>query len=217
MDTIIKYIYLVLGFLPLILYFFLYKRKGDPDKSLVNFLSFIVLMFLATIVELNLFKFNVKNWIRLYDFLEFSALLIFFYRELRLKKIYILFASGYFLLLVYLLFTWNNEKIGDQPLMFSTVLLVLISSVLWFVNVFKNFEEKPLYKRTSFYLVSVVLLYILGTSLSFISTDFFWKHNRENSYILKRINYFFNILSRIIIIITIYKSFESKRRYSLRN
>lgn len=217
MDTIIKYIYLVLGFLPLILYFFLYKRKGDPDKSLVNFLSFIVLMFLATIVELNLFKFNVKNWIRLYDFLEFSALLIFFYRELRLKKIYILFASGYFLLLIYLLFTWNNEKIGDQPLMFSTVLLVLISSVLWFVNVFQNFEEKPLYKRTSFYLVSVVLLYILGTSLSFISTDFFWKHNRENSYILKRINYFFNILSRIIIIITIYKSFESKRRYSLRN
>lgn len=168
-------------------------------------------MFFATIVELNFFKFNVRNWIRLYDFLEFYTLLVFFYKELRLKKTYSLFALVYFKLVIYLiLFKWGDTSIADQPLIISAVILVLVSVILWFMNVFKNFDEKPLYKRTGFYFVGVILLYILSTSLSFISIDFFWENNRENSYILQKINYLFNILSRIIIVLTIYKSFESK-------
>ena len=168
-------------------------------------------MFFATIVELNFFKFNVRNWIRLYDFLEFYTLLAFFYKELRFKKIYSLLALVYLTLFIYLLlFKWDNKSIADQPLIISSVILVLTSVILWFMNVFKNFDEKPLYKRASFYFVGVILLYILSTSLSFLSIDFFWENNRENAYILKKINYFFNILSRIIIVLTIYKSFEKK-------
>lgn len=208
---IIKYTYLFLGFTPLILCFFYYKKGRKFNDSLINFLPFIILMFFATIVELNFFKFNVRNWIRLYDFLEFYTLLAFFYKELRFKKLYSLFALGYFTLFIYLLlFKWDNKSIADQPLIISSVILVLTSVILWFMDVFKNFDEKPLYKRTGFYFVGVILLYILSTSLSFLSIDFFWENNRENSYILQKINYLFNILSRIIVVLTIYKSFELK-------
>lgn len=207
---ILDKVYLILGYLPLIVFLLLIQWK-KADKSIINFLPFIVLIFVATLVETHFFKYNVKKWIRLYDFLEFYALLFFFYRELRFKKIYSFFAISFFLLFVYLCFTWTNTKIADQPLVISTIVLVLLSVTLWFINVFKNFEETPLYQRTAFYLVGVILLYILSTALSFLSTDFIWINKREDGYILYRINLLFNIISRIVIVIVIYKSMKQKR------
>ena len=199
-------IYKILGFLPLTIVIYKYLRGFKLNKSIINFLPFIILMFVATIVECDLFKYSVKKWIWFYDFFEFFTLLFFFYRELRYKKIYSFFSGYYLILFVYLCSIWKKGSIEDQPLVFSTVILVLASTVLWFINVFNNFEETPLYRRTSFYVVGIVLFYILSTSLSFIAIDYFMEYDRESSYILKQINFIFNIISRFIISIIIFKS-----------
>lgn len=68
---ILKILYLTTGFLPLLVY--LIKMKGSRvNKSIVNFLPFIVLIFFATFVETIvknfIFKYNSLAWFRLYDF-----------------------------------------------------------------------------------------------------------------------------------------------------
>ena len=105
----------------------------------------------------------------------------------------------------YLSLNWNNESVGDQSLIIYSAVLVLISTVLWFINVFKNFEETPFYQRSNFYLISILLIYILGTTLSFVTADFMFKNDYNNLIILNTIIRSFNILARILIVVTILK------------
>ena len=193
--------------------------KGSRvNKSIVNFLPFIVLIFFATFVETIvknfIFKYNSLAWFRLYDFLEFYCFLLFYYFELKRKKIYYLFAITYLILFFYLSFNWNNENVGDQLLIIYSAVLVLISTILWFVNVFNNFEETPLYKRSGFFLNSVLLIYILGTTLTFISIDFVWKNEFDNLIILNTIVKIFNIITRLLIIVTLLKFLKFDRNES---
>lgn len=140
-----------------------------------------MLIFFATLVETVVryfYKYEDLKWYRLYDFLEFYSILVFYYFELKTKKkFYIFFAICYLILFFYLSLSWTNKSIGDQPLIVATAVLVIISTVLWFVNVFKKFEETPLYRRSGFYLVSILLIYILGTTLSFLSVDFIFEND----------------------------------------
>ncbi len=212
-----KILYLTTGFLPLLVY--LIRMKGSRvNKSIVNFLPFIVLIFFATFVETIvkkfIFKYNSLAWFRLYDFLEFYCILLFYYFELNRKKIYYLFAISYLILFFYLSINWNNENVGDQPLIIYSAVLVLISTILWFVNVFNNFEETPLYKRSGFFLNSVLLIYILGTTLTFISIDFVWKNEFDNLIILNTIVKIFNIITRLLIIVTLLKFLKFDRSES---
>ena len=212
-----KILYLTTGFLPLLVY--LIRMKGSRvNKSIVNFLPFIVLIFFATFVETIvkkfIFKYNSLAWFRLYDFLEFYCILLFYYFELNRKKIYYLFAISYLILFFYLSINWNNENVGDQPLIIYSAVLVLISTILWFVNVFNNFEETPLYKRSGFFLNSVLLIYIIGTTLTFISIDFVWKNEFDNLIILNTIVKIFNIITRLLIIVTLLKFLKFDRSES---
>lgn len=198
---------------------YLIRMKGSRvNKSIVNFLPFIVLIFFATFVETIvkkfIFKYNSLAWFRLYDFLEFYCILLFYYFELNRKKIYYLFAISYLILFFYLSINWNNENVGDQPLIIYSAVLVLISTILWFVNVFNNFEETPLYKRSGFFLNSVLLIYILGTTLTFISIDFVWKNEFDNLIILNTIVKIFNIITRLLIIVTLLKFLKFDRSES---
>ncbi len=212
-----KILYLTTGFLPLLVY--LIRMKGSRvNKSIVNFLPFIVLIFFATFVETIvkkfIFKYNSLAWFRLYDFLEFYCILLFYYFELNRKKIYYLFAISYLILFFYLSINWNNENVGDQPLIIYSSVLVLISTILWFVNVFNNFEETPLYKRSGFFLNSVLLIYIIGTTLTFTSIDFVWKNEFDNLIILNTIVKIFNIITRLLIIVTLLKFLKFDRSES---
>lgn len=208
------------GFLPLLVYLIKMKRSKF-DRSIVNFLPFIVLIFFATFVETIvrnfIFRYDALKWFRLYDFLEFYTILLFYYLELRKNKLYIFFSICYLLLFIYLSLSWNNESVADQPLILSTIILVIISTVLWFVNVFKNFEETPLYKRSGFYIISILLIYTLGTSLSFLSVDFVYKNDFNNLVILNTIVRSFNIIARFLIVIIIFKSFGSKGNINTSN
>ena len=193
--------------------------KGSRvNKSIVNFLPFILLIFFATFVETIvknfIFKYNALKWFRLYDFLEFYSILLFYYLELRKKWLFVFFAISYLLLYFYLSLSWTNESVADQPLVISTAILVITSTILWFVNVFKNFEETPLYQRSSFYLISILLIYILGTTLSFMAGDFMFKNDFNNLIILNTIIRSFNILARILIVVTILKFLKFDRNES---
>lgn len=205
---ILRILYLTSGFLPLLVYL-IKMKESRVNKSIVNFLPFIVLIFFATFVETIvknfIFKYNALKWFRLYDFLEFYSILLFYYFELKKKKIYYFFAVTYFILFFYLSLDWNNESVGDQSLIIYSAVLVLISTVLWFINVFKNFEETPFYQRSNFYLISILLIYILGTTLSFVTADFMFKNDYNNLIILNTIIRSFNILARILIVVTILK------------
>lgn len=118
------------------------------------------------------------------------------------------------ILFFYLSINWNNENVGDQPLIIYSAVLVLISTILWFVNVFNNFEETPLYKRSGFFLNSVLLIYIIGTTLTFISIDFVWKNEFDNLIILNTIVKIFNIITRLLIIVTLLKFLKFDRSES---
>lgn len=202
-------LYKITGFLPLIIFLFCYIKWKKVDKSIINFLPFIVLIFFATLVETVVryfYKYEDLKWYRLYDFLEFYSILVFYYFELKAKKkLYAFFAICYLVLFFYLSLSWTNKSIGDQPLIIATAVLVIISTVLWFVNVFKNFEPIPLHRRSGFYLVSILLIYILGTTLSFLSVDFIFKNDFDNLKILTSIIHGFNIISRVLIVVTLLK------------
>lgn len=202
---ILKQLYYFFGFLLIVIFYFKYKKKL-LTKSCYYLSPYLYVVFFATFFELFFLR-NNKGfslyWIRFYDFIEYYSILYFFYKELRFKKFYMILSIVYLILYVYLSFSWNYKTVGDLPIIIFTTLMVLISSVLWFVRVFQNFEETPLYKRSSFYFVSALLIYVLGTSVSFISTDYIWKNSAMNLKTLSYLILFFNLLNRLIISITL--------------
>ncbi|NJM78974.1 MAG: hypothetical protein HC854_03875 [Flavobacterium sp.] len=87
---------------------------------------------------------------------------------------YCLLATIYLFIYLFLLMNWSPTQKGfnDLPLNIAITLVVVFSSCLWFVEVFKNLEDKPLYKRTDFFYISSLLIYFTGTFLVFLMADF---------------------------------------------
>ncbi|WP_130736009.1 hypothetical protein [Flavobacterium sp. J27] len=204
--TFVNFVCLI-GVIPLIIFVF-NKRNNLETKYL---LPFIILMAFGGLYELfgySLFKGSTKYWFRIYTLLEFYTVLYFYGKLLKNNLLYLVFGILYFLLYFYLILDWSPSKKGfdDLPLTVAVTLLVIVSSFLWFLNVFKKIEDVPLYKRTSFYYISSFLIYFTGTFLVFIMGDYMFLDDsisRDKFWIIIVI---FGFFLRLTLIFTVWKA-----------
>ena len=197
----------ILGVVPLIVYFF--NRK--VNLTTIYLLPFIYLTAFSSLYEViitGVFKIGTKSWFRIFTFLEFFAILFFYYKLFHYKKLYILFGLFYLLLYSYLLIDWSpsQKEFNDLPLNVAITLVVIFSSCLWFVDVFKKLEDKPLHERTDFFYISGLLIYFTGTFLVFLTADYL--RDDPNYGILDYwiLIVIFNLILRTILIFTVWKA-----------
>lgn len=196
-----------IGIFPLIIY--IYHKKVNIET--VFFLPFIVLLAFGSLYELfgySIFKGSTKYWFRIYLFLEFYTVLYFYFKLLKYKIFFLVYGLFYFILYFYLLIDWSPKKIGldDLPLNVAITSIVIISSFLWFIEVFKKMDDKPLYFRSSFYYISALLIYFTGTFLVFLMGDYMFfddSISRDKFWILIVI---FGFFLRLILIFTVWKA-----------
>lgn len=199
--------FIITGLIPVIIY--LLSRR--VNQSTVYFLPFILLTGFSSIYEYigtYLLHLNTGYWFRIYSFLEFSVVWYFYYKILDFKKSYLFFGAFYLLLYGYCLIDWspNSKTIDDLPLNIAITLMVVVSSFLWFLDVFKKMEDKALYHRTEFYYISGLLIYFTGTFLVFLTADYI-----INNDSIKLLDYWvliiiFNLILRVILIFTVWKA-----------
>jgi len=140
MSENLFYLSSFLGIVVFIIYLLKIKTISFQTTS---FVPFIWLLFFSTLYELVLDKWlNVGSiiWFRTYGILEFYALYYYFYRLVRdyryfFKFIFVL----YLVLFVLFLFKWKliNPLQVDSYLITIELILVFISSILWFIQLLK--------------------------------------------------------------------------------
>jgi hypothetical protein len=207
LDTVLFYLIVITGVIPAIIY--LKERK--VNQVTICFLPFIMLTAFSSLYEYvgtHLLQLNTGYWFRIYSLLEFCVVWYFYYKILEFKKCYLFYGAFYLLLYGYLLIDWSpkNNVIDDLPLTIAITLMVVVSSFLWFVDVFKKMEDKALYHRTEFYYISSLLIYFTGTFLVFLMAD----HIINNDSI-KLLDYWvliiiFNLILRVTLIFTVWKA-----------
>uniref|UniRef100_UPI0040488426 hypothetical protein n=1 Tax=Flavobacterium sp. TaxID=239 RepID=UPI0040488426 len=177
----------------------------------ILFYPFIILTAFSSFYEYffsYILQVNTSYWFRIYSLLEFYVVWYFYYKILEFKKCYLIYGSLYLLLYGYLLIDWSpkNKIIEDLPLTIAITLMVVVSSFLWFVDVFKKMEDKALYHRTEFYYISSLLIYFTGTFLVFLMADYI-----INNDSIKLLDYWvliiiFNLILRVTLIFTVWKA-----------
>jgi len=197
----------LIGVVPLLLYFLNMK----VDKATRYLFPYILLLAIASLYEFfgtHLLKLNTSYWFRIYILLEFFTIWYFYFRLLKYKSFYLTYAIIYIIVYFFLLYNWspNSKYIEDLPLNIAALILVLISSFFWFINVFKKLEEKPLYLRTEFYYISILLIYFSGTFLVFLMTDYIISNESMELLYYWNLIVIFNFIVRLTLIFTVWKA-----------
>lgn len=165
----------MLGVLPTLFYF----KKGSKNKDYSKFLlPFIILMFVASIYEAiftHILQIGTKPWFRVYSFLEFYCLLYFYWKLLNRKWLSLFFGIVYLLNYCYLIYEWIYfPRIGFNLISSDiiTTSLVLVSTIIWFIDIFKKMEESPLHINPLFYIIAAFLLCYCSSFIVFVVTDY---------------------------------------------
>ncbi|BCY28300.1 hypothetical protein KK2020170_11680 [Flavobacterium okayamense] len=136
-----------------------------------------------------IFKVGTTPWFRIYTLLEFFALLYFYNKLLGRNKLFLLFSILYIMTYLYQIYEWVYfPRIGFNfiSLKVEMVSLVLISSLIWFVDAFKKMEETSFYVNPVFYIIAAFLLYFCSTFIVFVVTDYMkqYKMNIRGFYMI---------------------------------
>lgn len=202
----------LLGVLPLILFLI----KGNKNVYYLKFLfPFIILMFVASIYETVftiMLQIGTKPWFRIYSFLEFYTLLYFYWKLLNSKRLILFFGVIYLLNYCHLIYKWIYfPRIGFNLISSDiiTTSLVLVCTIIWFVDVFKKMEEKPLHINPLFYIIAALLLSYCSTFIVFVVTDYMkqFKMKIRDFY---QIVIYAGVILRGTFVIILCKSFKTK-------
>lgn len=173
-EFLLYFVYL-LGILPLLFYLI----KGSKNISYLKFLlPFIILMFIASIYEAiftHILQIGTKPWFRIYSFLEFYTILYFYWKLLNRKWLSLFFGIVYLLNYCHLIYEWIYfPRIGFNLISSDIIItsLVLVNSIIWFVDVFKKMEEEPLHINPLFYIIAALLLCYCSSFIVFVVTDY---------------------------------------------
>ena len=135
-------------------------------------------MFIASIYEAiftHILQIGTKPWFRIYSFLEFYTILYFYWKLLNRKWLSLFFGIVYLLNYCHLIYEWIYfPRIGFNLISSDIIItsLVLVNTIIWFVDVFKKMEESPLHINPLFYIIASLLLYYCSSFIVFVVTDY---------------------------------------------
>jgi len=207
--TILFYISMILGFVPILL-FFSFKGRFS-DSSYKGILPFICLVAFASFYELifsHYLKVNVENWFKIYALLEFILVVILFYGQKNRPSRYFFWIFSFLYLTVFTFLTLRSQEIHylkqDSFLNLIMIFFIISYATIWFYKNFKSMESNSLLELPFFYLLSGLLIYYSGTIvLSLLSESIVKSPMKIYDYWLVHIC--FLILFRIFIVVSIWK------------
>lgn len=135
-------------------------------------------MFIASIYEAifsHILKIGSTPWFRIYSFLEFYCLLYFYWKLLNRKWLSLFFGITYLLNYCHLIYEWIYfPRIGFNLINSDIIItsLVLVNTIIWFIDIFKKMEEKPLHINPLFYVIAALLLCYCSSFIVFVVTDY---------------------------------------------
>jgi hypothetical protein len=169
MFELIVYSLLSLSF-GLLLYFYLNKQLLDN----LNIYYLVLLFGLGALSELSfsiILNFDSQYWFKIYSFLEFLTLLLFFRKLIGITQsvfyfIIILYSIIYAFLAV-MFFNKININLFELFIPIANCLLVFTGSTKWTIQQFEKLETSSLLHFPVFYILSGMILYYSGTFFIF--------------------------------------------------
>lgn len=173
-------------------------------------------MFVGGIYELvitGVFKVGFTPWFRIYTLLEFFTLLYFYNKLLGKNKLFLFLGILYIITYLYQIYEWIYfPRIGFNiiSLKVESVSMVLISSIIWFVEAFKKMDETSFYVNPVFYIIAAFLLYFCSTFIVFIVTDYMkqYKMNIRSFYM---VIFYAALVLRTTLLVVFLKASNSKK------
>lgn len=169
MFELIVYFLLSLSF-GLLLYFYLNKQLLDN----LNIYYLVLLFGLGALSELSfsiILNFDSQYWFKIYSYLEFLTLLLFFRKLIDITQsvfyfIIILYSIIYAFLAV-MFFNKININLFELFIPIANCLLVFTGSTKWTIQQFEKLETSSLLHFPVFYILSGMILYYSGTFFIF--------------------------------------------------
>ena len=205
------YVVMFLGIIPSI--FVLLKQ--NKIKSIRAFYPMIFLVSFGSIYEYVftfILQIDSKYWFRFYDLISFIFISYYFKSILGKENYkYIYITNVIYLIFYFFLFIFWNTKTSLHTSSYLSALqtvFILIFSILWFIDSFKNLEHDSLLKKPHFYFVSGLVLYYSGTIFLFLMSSVIFE--KERAFILEywMLNIFFNFIFRVLLLVGIWKAVQ---------
>jgi hypothetical protein len=201
----ILYSIMILGFIPLVLSYIV--KPNARDAAIKPFLWLTFAASLYELLALNKIIF-LKNWFIIYNAWEFATVAYYFFFILHKKYIKFFIFTALLYSLFYFLSTYfkelENIYISNMFSCLATSILIFGSSILWFLEIFKNLSIKYLWTHPHFIIISSFLIYYAGTFFLMLLSYLILKFNMEFTHY-----WFINIIAtfvfRLLLILGIWK------------
>lgn len=207
--TILFYISIILGFVPILL-FFSFKGKF-ANSNFIGILPFIWMVGIASFYELIFsyyLKVSVEIWFKIYALLEFILIARLFYGQKNRPSRYFFWIFTFLYLLVFTFFLLKSQEIHflkkDSFLNLLMTFFIITYATIWFYKNFKLMENKSLLELPFFYFLSGLILYYSGIIVLSLLSESIIKSPLD-IYDYWIVNICFLILFRILLIASIWK------------
>jgi hypothetical protein len=197
------------GILPLALYYLTKVNRFD----LKEIFPFLIVVFIASIYEFvgtYLLKIYYEKWYLTYKILAFLSINYFFYKLLkhRFKLVFLTFSICFILLLVFTITILNNVSHLEKSAYFNTLqtFIIIIFSILWFVQKFDEMEEENLLQNPNFYFVSGLIICYCGTLFLFLMSNHIYTTNKSVFPYYWLLNLILNLVLRTLLIVGVWKA-----------
>lgn len=213
-----KFVYFVilLGILPLSLYYLLRYKVINEIHFLLPFLWVVLIGSLYEYFITGMLQVDSKYWFWINKILCFFSINYFFYRllEKKYKNIYlysnIVFVACFISLLFY---PYEISTLTSSAyLLILQTIAIYLYSILWFQKLFKNVEVISLLRHPVFYIVSGFIIYYSGVVILYLLSDAILNNHRELFLNYWMLNVYLNLVYRILLIFGIWKG---QMKYSM--
>lgn len=216
MYTVVFYIALFIGFIPLLL-LFLKGKTYDQRHPVVPFIWLTAIASAYEFVGTNLLKIDTAYWFQLYSLLSFFSFYYFFSQLLNPLYKTAFRVSLILFIIIYCIsfFYWgqNNKLISSAINRSFITLFILIFSLVWIkdllnklknINPFEKIEIPNLWQNEIFYFIAGMAIYYSTTFFLFLSSSFIFDSNLY-FYDYWYVNVLATLIFRTFLIIGVWK------------
>lgn len=208
-KEVLKVLSIISGILPII--FFLVFLKRNKERKLWVVFIYVTLSFL-TDFTLTLFPKDAPAKFYIFSFftvMEYSLFSLFFYlcfKSKLIKKVILVAAPLFFILVMYYVFNKNQSNSFDAIPASLESILIIVFCVCFFFEQIRDMEVSFIYSSKTFWIIVAILIYMSATFFLFISSEYITQEERKAYWFINSIsNVIKNILLAIAFIMPNYK------------